>query len=338
MLRGKTVNKKITVTGANKLFFIFVVLFLIFQVILMFLSVFYGSDFIDRNIYSVLLVNQYILILLPVLIFIAAGKLSFKEVLRLNHPGIIPVFLIILCSLPAYFVASFINSVMVYILQFIGEIPSQPIPVPHNYNELVTGLLVIAVSPAICEELLHRGILLKAYEKRGSMRAVFITSVIFGFFHFDITNFFGPIFLGILIGYYVIRTNSIFAGMLAHFANNAIAEMLLFISGEDVNAGKNITITLQELGAVAVYGIGGLGLLAILLMTLRHVTEGKSLINPPIASIKQDIFSVVTHWPMVVVFILYALLGGLYILSMVMEKYNMIQSLNALSQISTFLL
>lgn len=317
-------KNKLTVTGANILFFIFVMLFLAFQVLLMVLTMIKGLDFIDRNIYAVLLVNQYILILVPVLVFMLAGRHSFREVFRLNNPGILPLVLILACSLPAYFIASFINSVVLYLMQFIGNIPLQPIPVPQNYNELVMGILIVAVSPAICEELLHRGVLLKAYENRGSIKAIAVTSIIFGLFHFDITNFFGPVFLGILIGYYVVRTNSIFAGMLAHFANNAIAEVLQYAARSEEPAGKTINIQLHELGAAAVYGLAGILLLLMLLAAFRSVTQRKVVLVPSIASIKEDFISIASHWPIIAVVILYLLLGGLYMLSMVLEKYNLL--------------
>ncbi|MCX7708562.1 MAG: CPBP family intramembrane metalloprotease [Clostridia bacterium] len=313
-------KNKITVTGANILFFIFVMLFLVFQIVLVVLSIIYGADYIDRNIYPVLLVNQYVLILIPVLVFMRAGNYSFKEVFRINSPGILPGILIVFCSLVAYPIANFINCVVVYLLQFIGKIPAQPIPVPQNYTELAVGILIVAVSPAICEEMLHRGVLLKAYENRGSIKAVFITSVIFGFFHFDITNFFGPIFLGILIGYYVIRTNSIFAGMLAHFINNAFAEVLQYLARNDVPAEKTITIQLPELGEAAVAGAVGMLILWVLLIAFKHVTKERAVLKPSIAGVKEDVISVVSHWPIIVVLVFYLLLGGLTILSMMLEK------------------
>ena len=330
-------KNKITVTGANTLFFIFVVLFLIFQVVLVAFSAFYGVDFIDRNIYDILLVNQYILILIPVLLFVLVRRLDFRDIFRINGIGLLPAVLIILCSLPAYLAANFINMLVIYLLQFIGNIPTQPIPVPQNFYELAVGILIVAVSPAICEEMLHRGVLLRAYEKRGTMKALVITSIIFGFFHFDVTNFFGPVFLGLLIGYYVIRTNSIFAGVLAHFLNNAIAEILQFISRSEGPAPKTITIPLFDLGVSFAYGIIGVFFLWLLLTAFRRVTEGKSIINPPITNYWNDFVSVISHWPIITVLVLYMLLGGLYLLTIIADKFELLDSLAALSQISTFL-
>ena len=316
-------KNKITVTGANTVFFIFTVLFLLAQVVLLILSAVHGPDFIDNHMYPILLVNQYFLILIPVLFYLFIGRLNFKEVLRLKPPGVLPSLLIIACAIPAYFVASFINTFLMYFLQFLGDIPAQSIPVPKDVKELIIGLFIVALSPAICEEALHRGVMLKAYEKRGSVTAVVITAVIFGFFHFDITNLLGPIFLGLLIGYYVIRTNSIFAGMLAHFANNAIAEVIQYIFRFDIPSEKTITIPFGDLVNSAAWGAGGLVILVILLMCFRGATLGKYQPRPPIAGVREDIVSVISHWPMICVFVLYMLIALLSLFAIMASKLNL---------------
>ena len=93
----------------------------------------------------------------------------------------------------------------------MGELPSQDClyqKPPWNWPSGSWSWLL-----RVCEELMHRGFLLTAYERRGSYRAVVIIAILFGLFHFDIMNLAGPIFLGLIIGYYVIRTGSIFAGI-----------------------------------------------------------------------------------------------------------------------------
>jgi len=232
IMRGKN-----TITGANKFFFAFTIIFLFFQFLLtitvgvlsVIIGVEFATDFIDRNIYSILLINQFVIILIPVLVYTLVKKLDIKEVFRLNKLDFAPAVIIILMAVPAYFVAVMLNTIVVYILQFIGNVPAQSIPVPQNLSELVVGILIVGVTPSICEEMMHRGIMLSAYERRGSKKAIVITAIFFGIFHFDITNLLGATFLGLLIGYYVIKTNSIFAGALAHFLNNTINEILQYL-------------------------------------------------------------------------------------------------------------
>ena len=309
-------------TGANLLFFIFVIIFLFSQLVLGLLNGILGGGLIENNMYGMLFLNEYIFILLPVLIFSLVKRLDFKAVFRFNRMGVLPAGLIILSAFPAYFVASMLNAFVVYLLQFIGDVPANTIPVPQSTGELFLGLLMVAFTPAVCEEMLNRGILLKAYETRGSMKAVVITAIFFGIFHLDITNLLGPIFLGLLIGYYAVRTHSIFAAMLAHFMNNAIAEVLSFFFQNGTPEPTKITISLEELGGSLLYGVGGLIFLAVLLRVFKRVTEERAVIKPPIASVGKDIVSIVSHWPVLAVLVLYILMAVLYLLYIIAARYQ----------------
>jgi membrane protease YdiL (CAAX protease family) len=257
----------------------------------------------------ILAVNQLIFILIPVFFYIVVNNISIKDVLRFNRLDFYSAITISLISFPLYIVAVALNSTVLYALQFIGYVPVDSIPAPGNSGELFIEILVVAVSPAICEEILHRGVLLKAYESRGSMKAIIITSILFGIFHYDITNFVGPVFLGLLIGYYVIRTNSIFAGMLAHFANNLISVIFQYYyssSGEEINDTR---ITVAQLGEILVYGAVCAMIVLVLVACFYLTTRGKYLIKPSTTTFTNDVISIVSHWPITISFILYVLIA-----------------------------
>lgn len=311
-------NKRITVTGANIVFLIFAVIFLVYQIVS---AMILGGDFFTKNIYLVVLINEYIVIALPVIVYLLIKKANFKETFRIRKLKPLHALLVFFISVAAYPVAMMLNNIMVYFLQFIGNIPSQPIPIPQNISELLVGILVIAVSPAICEEMLHRGLLLSAYEIRGSMKAVVITALFFGVFHFDLTNFLGPIFLGLLIGYYVIRTNSIFAGVLAHFTNNAIAEVAQYVFNKDLPQTDTITISAGELGQVILMGVAGAAITFLLLAVFRMITRNTASFVPPISNIGRDVKSILTHWPVILTLSLYFIFSLMSIVSYVYLKY-----------------
>ena len=314
-------NRRLTLTGANIVFFVFTVLFIFFQFILTLLTIVYGENYLTDNMYGILLVNQFVLILLPVAVYSAYKKLDIREVFRLNRLGAVPALIILLLSLPAQFAANMFNTVLVYFLQFLGDIPAAPLPVPGNPSELMLGILIVAVSPAICEEIMHRGLLLRAYEKRGSIKAVIITGILFGIFHFDFTNLLGAALLGILLGYYVIRTNSIFAGMLAHFLNNTIYELFQYFSYDGSAPEKVIRVSESDLYSSLLYGTAGLIVALLLLALFNRVTRGKVQLNPAISSVRKDITSIVSHWPVIVILIVYILVTGLFFLSIILSRF-----------------
>lgn len=309
-------NKKLTLTGANIVFFIFAIVFIAYQLVL---GVILG-DRLNDYLYTIVLVNEFVMILGPVLIYCLIKKINIKETFRFNKPGVVPMLLVAAISVPAYFVAAMLNNVLVYFLQFIGDLPAQPIPVPKNLLELAVGILIIAVVPGISEEIMHRGFLLRAYERRGSYKAVVIVSIYFGIFHFDITNFFGPVFLGLIIGYYVIRTNSIFAGMLAHFLNNTIAELLQYFLGEETPPDK-LTVSWTELQQLLLIGFVSLIITAVLMVLFKKTTEGRAEITPPISTAGRDAKAILSHWPIILVLVIYFILMLLYLLTVIMMKF-----------------
>src|SRR5262249_56391047 len=88
------------------------------------------------------------------------------------------------------------------------------------------GLLVIAVVPAICEEVAFRGFILSGLRRDYSTRsAIVLSAFLFGFLHVLLSLFqqlFNATLLGIVLGLLAVRSRSILPGILFHFLNNAM--------------------------------------------------------------------------------------------------------------------
>lgn len=311
--------KKITVTGANKVYFTVLAVFLFATLAIGIVGGFTGKDVTKDYFHVTILFTEFVLILVPVTIYTVRSRLNIREVFRINKLQLLPASIIILIVFPAIYAGGMFNSIILYLLQLIGDTPQSSVPAPHSIVQLIAGVAVVGLSPAICEEALHRGILLKAYEKRGSLKAVVISAIMFGFFHFDITNLLSPIFLGILIGYYVLRTNSIFAGVLAHFLHNSVLEIIDYLTHtEDVP--QKISISAQELGQNMIFGIVSLVIIMLLLRLFKKVTEDTAIYNSPVAGIKEDIKSILSHWPVIASLSLYLVMAAVSVLGMMLSK------------------
>lgn len=308
-------KNKLSLTSANKVFFAFSAVLLAYQFIAGFLL---GEALYD-NIYLIIFINE-MLIAAFVLVYCIVKKIDLKETFRIKKLELAPALLITLLSVPLFMAATMLNNIVAYFLQFIGELPSQGLPVPKTPMELAVGILVAGLLPGVCEELMHRGFLLTAYERRGSYRAVVIVAILFGLFHFDIMNLAGPIFLGLIIGYYVIRTGSIFAGILAHFLNNAAAEVFQYLWA-DPSSSETVSLTAEQLFGIIMIGVPALVVAAALLYIFRHVTREKAVIVQPIAKPKQDVKAVLSHWPIAGVAALYLVTTILNLFLMAVIKY-----------------
>ena len=81
-------------------------------------------------------------------------------------------------------------------------------------------LLAYALLPAICEEVVYRGILCAEYEQGGVLRSVIVSSVFFALLHFNPINILTYLFSGAILSLVLYATRSLFASMLTHLLYN----------------------------------------------------------------------------------------------------------------------
>ncbi|MCI8307667.1 MAG: CPBP family intramembrane metalloprotease [Lachnospiraceae bacterium] len=102
-----------------------------------------------------------------------------------------------------------------------------------NSWPVIPALFVVAVMPAVCEEMLHRGFIQRCFMKKikSKMLICIIMGLLFGLFHMDFYRFIGTAILGGILSYILITTDNFFYNMLFHFVNNFFSQMLSIIAG-----------------------------------------------------------------------------------------------------------
>lgn len=89
------------------------------------------------------------------------------------------------------------------------------------------ALLNIGIVPAVCEEILFRGYVLRSFEKSwGIKAAVIVSGVIFGLFHLQLANFLPLATIGILLAFMTWASRSLIPAMVAHFVNNGASVLM----------------------------------------------------------------------------------------------------------------
>ena len=102
-----------------------------------------------------------------------------------------------------------------------GTIPASGVAVPTTVRGLASAVILSAVLPGICEELLFRGRMLSAGEERGSLRAVTTVSLLFTLLHGNLLGIPSEFICGVLLACIVISSGSLFAGMVFHTVFNS---------------------------------------------------------------------------------------------------------------------
>ena len=111
--------------------------------------------------------------------------------------------------------------------KLMAEAPSLPV-----------AILVLAILPAICEELAFRGFILSGLERQRRTRsAIVLSAFMFGFLHVLLSLFqqlFNATLLGIVLGLLAVRSKSLLPGVVFHAVNNAWAIALPKLLGVKV--------------------------------------------------------------------------------------------------------
>lgn len=90
-------------------------------------------------------------------------------------------------------------------------------------QELWLILLVLAFLPAVCEELAFRGFIFGGLlRKQGMLRAIVVSSLLFGFTHAVLQQSIAASLMGLVLGLIAWRTGGVFCTILVHFVNNGL--------------------------------------------------------------------------------------------------------------------
>ncbi|MDR2888444.1 MAG: ABC transporter permease subunit [Lachnospiraceae bacterium] len=132
------------------------------------------------------------------------------------------------------------------------------------FNDLPPVLvwLIMALMPAIGEELMFRGFVFGTLKNRGGVKAAMvISSIIFALFHMSLVKLPTTFVLGFFIVLAVKRSGSIFTGMLIHLLNNTLSVLMMtypdlwdnipLIMDESITVSEGMVITMVGMMSVA---------------------------------------------------------------------------------------
>lgn len=184
-------------------------------------------------------VPQFFIGVLPVLACIYI-KGNAREIFKLN----IPKGKDLLGSVCLYLGAGSLSLLISNLLSMAFPDNSQGLN--EEYAKLLDGisfvpaLLLIALVPAVCEELMFRGYMFTAFRQKMSLpKAIFFVSVLFGISHMSLIKIIPTAVLGAALAYAIYKADSIAASSLIHFLNNAVSVFLLYY-------GSNIAFLNEE--------------------------------------------------------------------------------------------
>lgn len=209
------------------------------------------ADILNINIRLIL---PELIMLVPAFLYVTVLKPDNLGQINFSSPSLTNVIKIILftfCVLPFITILNSISTIFVenHAANTMSYLTSNP---------LWLNILFTALIPAICEEYLFRGLLFHGYKRRNPLKAILMSSLLFGLIHMNVNQFIYAFVMGCILCMLVYATGTVISSMIAHFIFNGINVVLSYYSEnimKELEASGEETAALSATDYVIVYGI-----------------------------------------------------------------------------------
>jgi sodium transport system permease protein len=188
---------------------------------------FYASVLLEkRGVVTNLVVTQYGFVLLPALGVVFGLGYSARDTLLLRLPSLRHVVAAVLVGASSSLAISGVVLRLVPMPESVTKTLEHLMKLGDPPMPLWAALLGIAVTPALCEELFFRGVVLSGLRRLGAGPALAVSALLFGLAHVSVHRLLPTLALGVMLGWLALRSGSIVPSMVVHLMNNALVVWL----------------------------------------------------------------------------------------------------------------
>jgi sodium transport system permease protein len=186
-----------------------------------------------RDLVSGLLASQWLGMLGLVVMLARLSRRPLAAMIALRRPSARAVVGAVIIGASAWGAVAMLSEWMVPVPREVLEHLRRALMPEDQSRGLALNLLLVAATPAVCEEALFRGVVLRGLSTRvAPSAAVLVTGVLFGMFHLDVWRLLPSTVLGILLSWVALETRSLVPSMIIHFLNNAVLVTLAHLGVE----------------------------------------------------------------------------------------------------------
>ncbi len=176
-------------------------------------------------------ISQFLFLLVPVLWIVKRWHTAnITSYIRLNACPASEILLAVAATVLMIPTGNWILSFLAEAMRIPHELTeiNEKIFSSYSVHEFAFIVLVVCVTPAICEEIFFRGYIQRTLERTISWKSILFTGVAFGLFHFQPLGLVSLSIMGFLFGFFYFRSKSLLPSMISHFVNNFIAVVSLY--------------------------------------------------------------------------------------------------------------
>lgn len=196
-----------------------------------------------------------------------------------KKPQTVKTIVSILIGLSMMFVLIVPILYFIEFLESLGYVPNESSVEIKTISDLILGTIFIAIFPAICEEIMFRGIVLQGLRRFGDVFAIFFSAIMFMLFHTNPSQTLYPLLSGLVLGLVFVKTGDLKYTMIIHFFNNFINILLEFIANNSELINQTENITTQD---IIIIGISTVIFALCLIYLLKQKSIKHYLIKPKV--------------------------------------------------------
>ncbi len=155
-----------------------------------------------------------------------------EDPLPLERPrGGADVLLTVPAGLMFCMAANGITDLLLTAISALGvELSSPELPMPTGVAGVTVTVFRMVVMPALVEELCFRGYVMQHLRRFGDRFAILTAALCFGLLHCNLIQAPFAFIVGLSLGYFVVRTGSLWPAILIHALNNCLSLVFSYLS------------------------------------------------------------------------------------------------------------
>ena len=186
------------------------------------------TSFFLKNLTNVEKIIIYVIIfIIPIIVYTRLSKAKAKNIMSLHHVKARYLPFILLFGLSTSVICALINVGSAALFKNFFDISMSTSTVSFVSDKTYVTVIALVIMPAVCEELLLRGVALSEYSRYGVSISVIMTAIIFALFHGNVVTIPSLFVAGVFYAVLTHLFKSVWPSILCHIINNALA---VFIS------------------------------------------------------------------------------------------------------------
>lgn len=259
--------------------------------------------------YLVAALSSVIGLSFPVFFYFAVRRIPLSQGVPFQKAGFLKILACVFLGSAVCMLANFPANLIISLEQamgFSGNIPDMPL----NDDPAVLSLYVLCVViiPPVVEELMFRGMVLQGLRRFGDGFAVVASAALFGLYHGNLAQTVFAFFCGLVMGFVVVRTNSLLPSILIHALNNAAAVAIQLV---ERYRGADVALLVGNIRAAVLLA---LGILSVVYLLLRDRSFFRLGTSPSPLRFSQKLGALFSN-PGVVMVAIYAVASSVYVLA-----------------------